>query len=608
MQGNSFKVFLTDYIGSLAERTRVEKTTVKIGFDWLIYQIALAKDWVPIRLPFIRQSGDRTARSKTEAEFGIDVQFLLPSRQALVIFVLKDEVLNSQNWTSHDFDRDLRMASTPDLEQQGLELLNSVRVILAYNKDEDRNGITLFDRIVASMPTAIRKNVILSFERWNLTTIVEEISLHLMSPELLPQHLSAQFRYICSQFRDFDYQTEEWRDQLIPNWVTFLRLALQDPVDERKLRLIPVMLMILNNYRKDSPGSYPGWIDMIEWAMLSMWSVYQKLSNTGKDQLLKSIVVEGWIKLYISELEKYLLSVADVFSTEHGFTGGGWGFGLPAVNDSYAAYWHLGRLGIFTLAPQDISFHDAEKHQEFISEIVMRSADWLVSCLRLNPASLRPLVDLNHIELFLIWLILWQAGKEEDIHKWLSELESRLLMRRAQKFISVPFIESRNRIDLVAEYAAVGKRPDEFIDSSSYLLLMILELCFSLNEPKRGELLNRYMRRIINGIGDDGKHIAEYQIDLVGWIPPEDWGSRILKERVLDGIAITMSNFESVHQEERPLCEKIKEYVTQTRLRYPWNKPDIPLAVLILACIKHRSPLPPEFWRGTIFPADDQAG
>jgi hypothetical protein len=56
------------------------------------------------------------------------------------------------------------------------------------------------------------------------------------------------------------------------------------------------------------------------------------------------------------------------------------------------------------------------------------------------------------------------------------------------------------------------------------------------------------------------------------------------------------------------LSEKIREYVTQTRLRYPWNKPDIPLAVLILACIKHRSPLPPEFWRGTIFPADDQAG
>jgi len=222
----------------------------------------------------------------------------------------------------------------------------------------------------------------------------------------------------------------------------------------------------------------------------------------------------------------------------------------------------------------------------------------------MNPASLRPLVDLNHIELYLIWLILWQAGKEETIYNWLSELESRLLMRRAQKFISVPFIESRNRIDLVAEYAAVGKRPDEFVDSSSYLLLMILELCFSLNEPKRDELLNRYMRRIINGIGDDGKQIVDYQIDLVGWIPPEDWGSRILKERVLDGIAITMGNFESVHQEEKPLYDKIKEYVTKTRLKYPWNKPDIPLAVLILACIKHRSPLPPEFWRGTIFPAD----
>lgn len=230
MENNSFKVFLTDYICSLLERTRVEKDTIKLGFDWLIYQIALASNWLPVRLPFFRQAGDGTIKTKTEPEFGVDLSFLLPSKQELYIFVLKDEILNNKNWISHGFDRDIRMAAAPDLQLQGLESVNLVKVILAYNKDEDQTGIKLYNQLIASLPTKIGDNVSLSFERWNLTKIVEEIESHLMSPELLPQHLSGQFRYICLQVRDFDYGSEQWEQQLIPNWRNFLNLALQERV------------------------------------------------------------------------------------------------------------------------------------------------------------------------------------------------------------------------------------------------------------------------------------------------------------------------------------------------------------------------------------------
>ena len=126
MKDNTFKVFLTDYVCSLLERTRAEKSTIKVGFDWLICQIVIANDWSPIRLPFFRQAGDVSAKTKTEAEFGVDLSFLLPSKQELYIFVLKDEVLNNKNWTNHDFDRDIRMAAAPDLKLQGLESINSV--------------------------------------------------------------------------------------------------------------------------------------------------------------------------------------------------------------------------------------------------------------------------------------------------------------------------------------------------------------------------------------------------------------------------------------------------------------------------------------------------
>ncbi|MCF6156575.1 MAG: hypothetical protein E3K36_15340 [Candidatus Brocadia sp.] len=69
-----------------------------------------------------------------------------------------------------------------------------------------------------------------------------------------------------------------------------------------------------------------------------------------------------------------------------------------------------------------------------------------------------------------------------------------------------------------------------------------------------------------------------------------------------DGIAITIGNFEEIAKTNKPLSEKIKEFIVQSRDKFPSEKlGNIPLAVYILACIKHKSPLPSEFWRGIIF-------
>ena len=603
MNNGSFTLFLSNYISSLLERTRIEKNAIKLGFDWLIYQLALVKNWQPIRLPFFRKPEGNIAKPKTEAEFGVDLSFLLPTKKELYIFVLKDEALTNRNWTKHNFDRDIRMAAAPDLTLQGLKSVNSVKVVLAYNKDEDHNGIELFNRLTSSLGTKIKNNISLSFERWNLSKLVEEVKAHLISPLLLPQHLFALFEYICSQVKHFNYGSIEWENQLIPNWRNFLKLALQDPLDERKLRLIPVILMILYHHRKSIPNSYPGWIDLTEWAMLSIWSCYQRLSNSNRNKKLKKIIVEIWLQLYIAELEHYFSQIRPVLRTEHGFHSSIRGIGVSAINDAYLAYWHLGRLGILTIAPQEFITQKKAKHKEFISNLINRSADWLVSCLRVNPAALRPLIDLNHIELFLTWLILWQAGRQKDIYEWLKKLELYLLIRRIGK-IHIPFIESRNRMDLVAQYASTSRRPPEYTDASSYLLLMILEICFSLDEDKRDELIERYYQRVIKGIGDDGKPFTKKQIDLMGWVPPKDWSKRILKESVLDGIAITTNNFQ--YQDKKPLSQKIADFILEVRKKYPWQMPtDIPLSVFILACLKHRSPLPPEFWRTLIFPTHE---
>ena len=390
--------FFINYILSLGERTRREKNDIKIGFDWIIYNLALAKGWIPVRLPFFRNPSSLAGKTKTEAEFGIDMSFLNQNREELFIFVLKDEVLNNKNWTNNDFDKDLRMALCPDLSVQNLSNIRTVRIILAYNKDEDNTGIEQFNRFADSAPKKIADNISLSLERWNITKIVEEVKANLISPDLLPQHLSGLLNYICSQVSDFSFGSVEWENQLIPNWKNFLNLLLKEPIDERKLRLVPVSLLILYKYKKNSPDSYPGWIDLIEWAMLSLWRCYRSLI----DNKFKTIIIEIWIKLYIAELERYFIEISPALTTEHGLHSNRYAMGLTPINDAHIAFWHLGRLGILTLAPQDFGGENDKESEPMITSWVGRSADWLIRCLHMNPSALRPLIDLNHIELFLV--------------------------------------------------------------------------------------------------------------------------------------------------------------------------------------------------------------
>lgn len=600
MQSNDLTPFLTDYLMSLLERTRDEKTGTKIGFDWVIYNLAIAKNWTPRRLPFFRTPSPETPRTKSEAELGIDFAFLSEKDQKLIIFVLKDEALNNSNWTKHNFDADLRMASTVDLTQPELKSVENVKIILAYNKDEDNTGIRLFEQTTKSFSDTRRDGVKLTFERWNLTRLVEEVRSNLLTPKLMPQHLSSALQYICLQVGDFDFGSAEWENQLVPQWRYFLRRVLEPSIDERKLQLVPVALMIIHEYKKKTPNSYPGWLDLIEWAMLALWDTCRDL----KAKELKAIVANIWLKFYVEELERYFFEIQDALTTEHGLAGrerqrdiGQ----LGAVRDAYIAYWHLGRLGILNYAPQE--FMDIQKQdKEIFEKHVRRNAQWLCEFCYTNPAVLRPLLDVHHVELFLLWLILWQANCQNEIYGWLGELENYLLTRRTE-MSGLPFIEARNRMDLVAEFAATSKRPPGFTDGSSYLLLMILELCFSLEENQRDELLERYFEQIVKGVGADGQSLGTNKIDLLGWIPPDDWDERILRESVRDGTAIMTYNFEFHPQDQRSLAEKIQDFVRQSKEQFPPKAfIEVPRAALILACIKHQSPLPPKFWRGIIFP------
>lgn len=228
----------------------------------------------------------------------------------------------------------------------------------------------------------------------------------------------------------------------------------------------------------------------------------------------------------------------------------------------------------------------------------------LSQLLNANPAATRPLLDLHHIELFLIWRTLWQSHRAEDIYHWLHALQSCLWVRRTGS-VPVPFIEGGNSLDLVFEQAATGERPPELCEQSSLLVLCLLEFCFCLEPAKRDELLAQFYQLIVLGQDSYGQKMKGRQpLDLMGWSPPEDWGQKVLVKSLADeGESQTLELFDApLGTGGSEIADWLETFVRQSRAaRKPLYPKGLPPAVIVLACLKHRSPLPAEFWRNFIF-------
>jgi len=166
-------------------------------------------------------------------------------------------------------------------------------------------------------------------------------------------------------------------------------------------------------------------------------------------------------------------------------------------------------------------------------------------------------------------------------------------VRRANR-TKIPFIEARNRLDLVAEYVATGEQPLEWSSQSSYLITMLLEMFTIFNEEKAGKMIEYYFDKIILS---DGKEYKD--IDLVSWYPDKDWQDNIFRKRTVTGTGVSTSNFYDFNNPKNNNKQHIiKSFIKEMRPN-DINIQDLtrPLAAFILACIKYQSPLPPEFWR-----------
>lgn len=590
--------FIERYLNSLNERSRVERGRISYGFDWVVGNLCQAKGWRPYKLPYHRD--EDTPQPKAEQEFGVDFAFI--NGDVLIILALKKDRLTYANWTKKGFCDDLSMAVRQDWANPDFSEITTLKVILVYNKDEDNGGLKLFqqfkDNLEAS--TGGRK---LEIDRWNLTKLVSEVEKHLLSPELLPKGFSPELSVVSSLLQSVQYGSYGWTQHLMPRWIAILtKLFGENGDDERSIDVAPVVLLILSNSQLLQSTSAVGWFDLCEQVMLKLWKLYDVHKKTDIFKKVATI----WGNLYIVRLvifyqewsekfqQRYPISMATIGESE-----------LAPVVATHRAYWHLSRIGIMYLSGGILFRDQTEEIPELAQSVEKLGLECIVGLIENEPAIFRPYIDLHHIEIFLSWLILWLNGDLNLLLTWLNNLENRLYLRRFGKGGS--FLEFGN--SSYSYFRSIVSGLDETEEErnehfSSYLFLMLLELCCALPDDIAPNYLKRIYDRIIRPVDSEGKVISKMKrMDLVGWVPPKDWRSRILAEHVSSGTGLSLSSFvdkfgRDVETDGEVVKRRILENVRhETEQFESIQEPTLPLEIYILACIRHRSPLPPYFWR-----------
>ena len=112
-------------------------------------------------------------------------------------------------------------------------------------------------------------------------------------------------------------------------------------------------------------------------------------------------------------------------------------------------------------------------------------------------------------------------------------------------------------------------------------------------------------RRLVLGFFDIGELGDKQPINLMSWIPPDDWGMQVFSEVMPEGQCVMVPPFSDIREAtQAEITPGLRNLARELRkVGPPLRLPEgIPIAAALLASLRYHRPLPPELWRRRAFP------
>jgi hypothetical protein len=306
------------------------------------------------------------------------------------------------------------------------------------------------------------------FERWDIYHLTDLFSKYLFNEYLLSDSASNRLLKKTLAFLDSpDNEFKEFKELVNIQFRTF------EDIKSRAFKKLFATLNLLNSiifhYSKENNYLIPA-KECSKFLVLKTW--HWILENNLQN---KKPVVKEFRKLLNGQLlvfEKYFHKTFSAARCENGLFSERGGF-YEKVGYPLRCFEYIDDIIYYCRLRNTLSI---SKNQKAVKN---KQKDLIIEMIENNSGFKRPICDNNSIP--IIQLLLFFSEKEclrqkdvEFLFSFFDQIVTNITIEKL-KYKRQP--ELHNNIDLIIEFHATGIRPDEYCDSSSILLAILLEIC-----------------------------------------------------------------------------------------------------------------------------------
>ncbi|WP_233899225.1 hypothetical protein [Tenacibaculum piscium] len=454
---NSNSIIVREYLASLKEDSEL---------DYLF----------PILLNIMGFRIIQTAKeSKGQSQYGKDI-----------IAVGKDE-----NGIKHKWYFELKGYSDKDITQANYSKADGIRESIIEAKDTFFKDSTIpgFNdlpiKIVVVHNGVLKTNIrdtfegFISrefkegeFERWDIYYLTDIFSKYLFNENLLSDEASNRLFKKTLAFLDSpDNEYLEFKE------LVTIQFNKVENIKSRAFKKLFATLNLLNSiifhYSKENNYLVPA-KECSKFLILKTWNWILENNLQNKKPVVKEYkkLLKGQFKIF----DKYFQKTFSIAKIENG------------LYSEYGAFYE--KIGYPIRCFEyldDIIYYCRLRSTVFESKQIKRlknkQKDLLIELIDNNSGFNRPLFDNHSIPIIQLFLFFSDKNclRQKDVAFLGGYFQLTIANLRIEKFKHNRLPELHNRINPIIEFIATGDKPDEYCDSSSILLAILLEICVVFN-------------------------------------------------------------------------------------------------------------------------------
>lgn len=379
-----------------------------------------------------------------------------------------DRNITQSNFFSPDGIREsILEAVDTDFSDASIQGFNSlpIKIVVVHNGVIKANIRPTFDGFISKTFKGNEGQ----FERWDIYHLTELFSKHLFSEYLLADKESNRLFKRTLAFLDApDYNLLDFEELAE---IQFSKVSSIKGRDFEKLfASLNLLLSIIFHYSKDNDNLSPA-KKCSNFLVLRTWSWILKMNFESEKRVISKF--ENLLEIQYEIFNEYIHKTINIASQENGLYSEKGRF-FEAIGFPSRCFEYISDVIYYSELQCGLS--KIKNHNDCL--IRNNQKDKIINLIEANSGFKRPLLDNHSIPILQVFLFFVDDKdlRQKDINfitSFIFELINGLIVTKVQRG---RFPEGYNRIELVSEYVSSSERPEDYVDESSMLIPMLLEL------------------------------------------------------------------------------------------------------------------------------------